>query len=95
MGFRKTQPLTSVVQRSARPPVSNAFPVRLWPAPPATLTLAKNEVHVRRASLELPAPRIQELQRDLSEEELERADRFHFEQHRAQFIVARGCLGRY
>jgi len=63
------------------------------------LLLGDNEVHVWRASLELPAPRVQALQHDLSEEELERAERFHFQRHRNHFIVARGLLrtilGRY
>jgi 4'-phosphopantetheinyl transferase len=54
---------------------------------------------VWRASLDLPAPRIQALQHDLSEEELQRAERFHFQRHRGRFIAARGLLrtilGRY
>jgi 4'-phosphopantetheinyl transferase len=70
-----------------------------WCAPPETLTLAKNEVHVWRASLELPSSRVQALQQDLSEEELERAERFHFQRHQSHFIAARGLLrtilGRY
>jgi len=70
-----------------------------WCALPETVTLGKNEVHVWRASLELPSSQVQRLQRNLSEEELERADRFHFQRHQARFIVARGLLrtilGRY
>lgn len=56
------------------------------------MTLGKNEVHVWRASLELPSPEVQILEQNLTEEELERADRFHFQRHRARFIVARGLL---
>ena len=70
-----------------------------WCASPQTVTLGKNEVHVWRASLELPSSQVQRLQRNLSEEELERAERFHFQRHRSHFIVARGLLrtilGRY
>jgi 4'-phosphopantetheinyl transferase len=70
-----------------------------WSRPPKTLLLEDNEVHVWRASLELPAPRVQALQHDLSEEELERAERFHFQRHQSHFIAARGLLrtilGRY
>jgi len=54
---------------------------------------------VWRASLELPSSQVQALQHDLSEEELERAKRFHFQRHRTHFIVARRLLrtilGRY
>lgn len=52
-----------------------------------------------RASLELPSSQVQTLQHNLTEEELERAERFHFQRHRVRFIVARGVLrtilGRY
>jgi len=54
--------------------------------------LGDNEVHVWRASLELPSPQVERLQRNLSKEELERANRFHFQRHRSHFIVARGLL---
>ena len=63
-----------------------------WSPPPDGLTLGDNEVHVWRASLELPSSQVQRLQNNLSEEELERAERFHFQQHRGHFIVARGLL---
>lgn len=56
------------------------------------MTLEKNEVHVWRASLKLPGPEVQALHHSLTKEELERADRFHFQRHRAHFIVARGLL---
>lgn len=45
-----------------------------------------------RASLKLPGPEVQALHHSLTKEELERADRFHFQRHRAHFIVARGLL---
>jgi len=70
-----------------------------WSRPPDTLMLGDNEVHVWRASLELPSFQVRRLQRNLSEEELERAERFHFQRHRSHFIAARGLLrvilGRY
>jgi 4'-phosphopantetheinyl transferase len=70
-----------------------------WGAPPETVTLGKNEVHVWRASLELPSSEVEALQHNLTEEELVRADRFHFQRHRSHFIAARGLLrtilGRY
>jgi 4'-phosphopantetheinyl transferase len=64
----------------------------LWSLPPKTLLLGDNEVHVWRASLEQPPSQVERLQRKLSQEELERAKRFHFQRHRAYFIVARGLL---
>jgi len=70
-----------------------------WSRPPKTLLLGDNEVHVWRASSELLSSRVQALQQDLSEEELERAERFHFQRHQSHFIAARGLLrtilGRY
>ena len=52
-----------------------------------------------RASLELPCSEVEALQQNLTEEELVRADRFHFQRHRRRFIAARGLLrtilGRY
>jgi 4'-phosphopantetheinyl transferase len=56
------------------------------------LTLARDEVHVWRASLEQPGARVGELRALLSPEEKGRAARFHFEKDRAHFVVARGVL---
>jgi 4'-phosphopantetheinyl transferase len=64
----------------------------LWSLPPKTLLLGENEVHVWQASLELPSSQVQRLEHNLSEEELERAERFHFKRHRSHFIAARGLL---
>lgn len=70
-----------------------------WSSPPSVLTLSSNEVHVWCADLDLPAYRIQQLAQNLSPDERERADRFHFERHRRRFTAARGflrsILGRY
>jgi len=63
-----------------------------WCAPPETMTLGENEVHVWRASLERPCSEIEALKHHLAEDELARADRFHFQRHRTHFIVARGLL---
>ncbi len=75
------------------------LPNYTWHAPPETLTLAIDEVHVWRAGLELSESQVQTLQQTLSADELERAERFRFENHRKHFIVARGLLrnilGRY
>ena len=70
-----------------------------WPVPPAALALAEDEVHVWRASLELPVAHVQWLRRTLSADELARAKRFHFQRDRRRYIIAHGILrvilGRY
>jgi 4'-phosphopantetheinyl transferase len=74
-------------------------PESSWEKPPQELALPDGEVHVWRADLDRPAARIEELAQTLSADERERAGRFHFEEHRARFIAARGVLrtllGRY
>jgi 4'-phosphopantetheinyl transferase len=74
-------------------------PDHIWRPAPAEPAIARDEVHVWRASLNLPAARIHELRQTLSTDELHRAETFHFLKHRQRFIVARGTLrailGRY
>src|SRR5687768_5549316 len=64
----------------------------LWSPAPNDLTLANHEVHVWRAQLELPSPRVQQLRGILTDDELDRAKRFYFEIDRQRFITARGTL---
>jgi 4'-phosphopantetheinyl transferase len=63
------------------------------------MTLLEGEVHVWRASLNLPREQAQVLDETLSASERERAARFHFEADRRRFAVGRGLLrailGRY
>jgi len=70
-----------------------------WRSTPGNFTLDEHEVHVWRAPLDWPLPRVQLLQQTLSEDEGQRADRFHFAHDRLHYIVARGLLrtllGRY
>lgn len=54
--------------------------------------LADDEVHVWRAPLDWPLPRVQVLQQILTDDERQRADRFHFAHDRQHYIVARGLL---
>jgi 4'-phosphopantetheinyl transferase len=65
---------------------------RLWSYGPKDLRLANHEVHVWRASLELPPAQVQQLRGSLTDEDLERANRFAFEIDRQRFIAARGIL---
>jgi 4'-phosphopantetheinyl transferase len=74
-------------------------PTLPWLPPPADLSLPDGEVHVWRASLDLSASRVLRLRRALTADELRRVARFHFQEGRDRFIVARGLLrtilGRY
>ncbi|MDQ6818389.1 MAG: 4'-phosphopantetheinyl transferase superfamily protein [Actinomycetota bacterium] len=54
--------------------------------------LSGNEVHVWESSLDRPSEVVQRFRGVLSEDELERADRFRFEGHRCRYIVGRGQL---
>ncbi len=56
------------------------------------LDLMHNSVHIWQASLQQPLDVIFQLSATLSDEEQRRADRFHFENLRNSFIVARGIL---
>jgi 4'-phosphopantetheinyl transferase len=70
-----------------------------WSPPPSSLTLGLDEVHVWRASLTLSSPVVVELHHSLSEEEHDRAQRYHSPAARHRFLVGRGLLrsilGRY
>jgi 4'-phosphopantetheinyl transferase len=71
----------------------------LWNTAPQCVALGLEDVHVWRASLELPDSRIAELERVLDVDEKQRARRFHFKKDQDRFIAARGLLrillGRY
>ena len=71
----------------------------VWRRAPAMLLLGNDEVHVWRATLDLPIARVVSLEQTLAADERTRAGRFHYERDRRHFIVARGflrmILGRY
>ena len=75
---------------SARSPVTATF--LDWPAAPARLRPAVDEVHVWAAALDRPADEVAELSRSLSDAERERADRFRHLPSRHEFIIARALL---
>lgn len=64
----------------------------LWSSAPKDFVLLPNEVHIWRANLDVPPFPLEVLQKTLSVDERQRADRFHFERDRAYFIAARGIL---
>lgn len=54
--------------------------------------LNSHEIHLWRTALTVAADREKELLSFLNQDELNRAQRFHFPKHRQHFIVARGML---
>lgn len=71
----------------------------LWAVPPQRLELGIHQVDIWRARLELSLQELNRLHQTLSEEEKERAERFHFPADRDRYITAHGSLrdvlGRY
>jgi 4'-phosphopantetheinyl transferase len=70
-----------------------------WQPAPKDLTLLQDDVHVWRVELDLPESQLQQFVKLLSEDEVARAERLYFQQHRQRFIAGRGILrtilGRY
>ena len=64
----------------------------LWSPAPEVLIVDDQEVHVWRAQLDLPSSQVQRLRGILTEDEVDRANRFSFEILRQRFIAARGTL---
>ena len=63
-----------------------------WSPAPLTPWLDVDEVHVWRASLDLPGLDLEALQWTLAVDELQRAQRFKFRVERDRFIAGRGLL---
>jgi 4'-phosphopantetheinyl transferase len=63
-----------------------------WKNPPDDLNLNPFDVHVWQATLDRPLDQVTKFREILSVDEIERADRFKFDQHRNRFIVGRGIL---
>jgi len=72
--------------------VKNLRRVPCWPFPHPVLQLPDDEVHVWRATVDLPAPQQAILHETLSAEERERAAHFVCSVHRDRFAAARGIL---
>ncbi len=64
----------------------------LWPLPPHNVTLSADQVHVWRATLQLPETLVLQLHAILSPDEQERARHYRFRHDQQRFIVARGWL---
>ena len=67
-------------------------PILSWHSPPHTPILGNDEIHVWRASLDLPVLQSRSLLLTLAAEELRRAERYRFQEDREHFIIARGLL---
>lgn len=59
---------------------------------PKEIELSANDIHIWGANLKLPLSKIEEQLKTLSSDEIERANRFHFERDKNRFIIARGTL---
>lgn len=66
--------------------------ITTWRQHPKKLILKDNEVHVWCSSLVLNSKILNKLRLTLSADELERANRFHFQRDRHSFIAGRGIL---
>lgn len=63
-----------------------------WRLPARPPHLNSTEVHIWRASLDASTSLVADLKRFLAPDEQARAERFHFQKHHDQFVVARGGL---
>jgi len=63
-----------------------------WPSAPEPVVLGNDQVHIWRASLNLPTERLNSLHQLLSPDERQRAERFVLPKDRDAFVAARGIL---
>lgn len=63
-----------------------------WSRHPDDLELRSHQVDIWRVSLDLQPDSVKSLESSLSEDEIQRSARFHFDTDRQRFIVAHGCL---
>lgn len=64
----------------------------LWQNPLRSPTLSDNQIHIWRANLDLPTAEVAQLATFLFDDEIARANKFYFPEHRRRFIVARSIL---
>ena len=63
-----------------------------WLPAPKKLDLLLNDVHIWRINLNSSESQLQSFQETLSSDEIARAERFYFPEHRQRFIAGRGSL---
>ncbi|MEA5577778.1 4'-phosphopantetheinyl transferase HetI [Anabaena sp. UHCC 0451] len=71
----------------------------IWLPAPENLILSSDDVHIWKIDLKQSELQIQSFRETLSSDEITRAERFYFPEHRQRFIIGRGSLrtilGRY
>lgn len=71
----------------------------IWLPAPTNLILLSDDVHIWKIDLNQPESQLQLFRESLSSDEISRAERFYFPEHRQRFIAGRGSLrailGRY
>lgn len=72
---------------------------KVWSPAPVSVSPRAGEIHVWRVDLDQGENIVQQFRSTLEDDEIQRADRFHFEKDRRAFTVGRGflrhVLGRY
>ncbi len=63
-----------------------------WLSAPKNLILSDDDVHIWRINLNQSESQLQSFQETLSSDEIARAQRFYFPEHRQRFIAGRGTL---
>ncbi len=63
-----------------------------WLPPPEVLSLTEGELHVWLMDLDEEIAHLSEMQTILAADEIARAQRFHFPEHKRRFILGRGLL---
>ena len=71
---------------------SNRDAFCLWLTPPECISLKRNEVHIWKNALDLDTEMIKKFPDILSDQETQRASRFHFDRDRRRYIAAHGHL---
>jgi 4'-phosphopantetheinyl transferase len=84
--------LSEPLQKIAGACLPSGAEAQSWVTAPAEPALAADEVHVWRASLERNDTTVQALERLLTAEERQRAQRFVFNRDQRRFVIARGLL---
>lgn len=69
----------------------NKFHLNWLPAP-TKLILSSDDVHIWKINLNQSETQVKSFRENLSSDEIARADRFYFPEHRERFIIGRGSL---
>lgn len=64
----------------------------IWLPAPDNLMLSADTVHIWKIDLNQPEFQVESLRATLSSDEIARAERFYFPEHRQRFIIGRGSL---